>query len=73
MPQLHFSLDADTAERLEQEAASKGLSLSKYLASIVRHAVPDQWPEGYVERVVGSCAQHPLSEPPDDPPDDVTL
>ncbi len=73
MAQLHFSVDRDTAERLAQEAKARGMSLSQYLASIVRRELPQAWPEGYLDGVVGSCAGSDLREPAELPLDDVTL
>jgi hypothetical protein len=73
MPQLHFSVDDRTAHELAERAAARGETLSKYLASIVKRAVPDEWPAGYLESVIGSCADSPLQEPPDLPLDDVEL
>jgi len=71
--QLHFSVDRDTAERLAHEAEQRGVSLSQYIASIVRRDVPKAWPEGYLELIVGSCQGAELREPEDLPLDDVTL
>jgi hypothetical protein len=73
MAQLHFSVDGDTAERLAREAEARGLSLSQYLASIVRRELPEAWPKGYLDRVVGSCAGSGLREPAELPVDDIVL
>lgn len=73
MAQLHFSVDAETAEQLAREAGARGVSLSQYLASIVGRELPRAWPEGYLDRVVGSCAGSGLREPDELPVDDVTL
>jgi hypothetical protein len=66
-------VDRDTAERLAREADARGLSLSQYLASIVRRELPQAWPEGYLERVVGSSAGSGLREPDELPVDDIEL
>jgi len=73
MPQLYFSVDEHTAQELAERAAARGETLSKYLASIVRKAVPDEWPAGYLNSVIGSCADSPLEEPPDLPLDEVHI
>jgi len=73
MPQLHFSVDDRTAQQLAERAAARGETLSKYLASVVRHAVPDEWPAGYLDSVIGICADSPLEEPRDLPLDEVDL
>lgn len=73
MPQLHFSVDDETAERLAQQAAAKNLSLSKYIATLVTRTLGEQWPRGYLRHVVGSCKGTGLVEPPELPSDDVDL
>lgn len=73
MPQLHFSVDEQTAAHLAREAEARGMSLSKYLASLVSRQLPARWPDGYLERVVGSFADEPLREPADLPLDEVDL
>ena len=73
MAQLHFTVDETTAKRIQREAKLRGLTVSKYLATIVTADVQDEWPDGYLESVVGSCADVPLREPPDLPLDDVDL
>jgi hypothetical protein len=73
MPQLHLTVDQETASRLEREARARGMSVSKYLATLLARAIPGTWPEGYLDRVVGSFADEPLAEPPDLPLDDVDL
>jgi hypothetical protein len=72
MPQLHCSVDEATASSLAEEAARKGMSLSSYLAEILR-AHTAHWPDGYLSRVVGACAESPLEEATDLPTDDVEL
>jgi hypothetical protein len=31
------------------------------------------WPEGYLSAAIGCCADDPLQEPHDRPPDEITL
>lgn len=71
--QLHFSVDRETADRLAEEAEARGLSLSQYVASLVRRALPAAWPDGYLDGVVGSCAGAGLKEPEELSVDDVAL
>ena len=73
MAQLHCSVDEATAARLAEEARKRGLSLSRYLAEIVRRELPEQWPEDYLHAVVGSCASFPIKEPASLPLDDIEL
>jgi hypothetical protein len=62
MPQLHFTVDEQTAKRIEREAKRRGLSVSKYLATLVARDVAT-WPAGYLDEIVGSCKGTSLSEP----------
>ncbi|MGB0680815.1 MAG: hypothetical protein ACPGUV_14275 [Polyangiales bacterium] len=74
MPQLHFSVDQEEAERLNAQAAARGVSVSKYIASLLRqHTLRETWPEGYLEAVVGCCKQVPLERPASLPLDDIDL
>jgi hypothetical protein len=73
MKQLHFSVDEETARRLDQQARHHGLSLSRYLATLVSESVASAWPEGYLQGVVGRCEGLGLEEPVDAPPEDVAL
>lgn len=73
MPQIHLSVDQRTATELAARAAAKGLSLSRYLADLVRCEVAADWPNGYLRAVVGSCADDPLEPPEDPPPGEVEL
>ena len=73
MPQLHFSVDAKTADFLAKKAEARGESLSKYLASMVQGLLPSLWPAGYLESVLGACADAPIEQPEDLPFDEVEL
>ncbi len=63
MPQLHFSVDDDTAEQLILRAKQAGQPLSRYIASLVRHQLGEAWPQGYLDAVLASCADAPIEEP----------
>ena len=73
MPQLHLSVDEKTAKLLASQATAKGESLSKYLAGLVKRQVSPSWPRDYLTEVIGSCADTPLIESPDPPPEEVEL
>jgi hypothetical protein len=73
MPQLHFSVDERTAKRIEREAKRRGLTISKYIATLVSREGGAEWPPGYLDSVVGSCAATPLREPEELPLDDVDV
>jgi hypothetical protein len=72
MPQLHFTVDEQTAKRIEREAKRRGMTVSKYLATLVTRDVA-AWPAGYLDAVVGSCKGASLSEPRELPIDDVDV
>lgn len=73
MPQLHFSVDEEMAAELALRARQAGLSLSRYLARLVRRQVGEEWPAGYLDTVIGSCREHPLTEPDELPLEEVEL
>ncbi|WP_462329764.1 hypothetical protein [Thiohalocapsa halophila] len=73
MPQLYFSVERPLADELARRAAAENLPLSQYLARLVRQQVQSEWPEGYLSAVIGCCADAPLQEPPDEPPEEVDL
>jgi len=53
VPQLNFYVPENSARLLRQRARQKGLSLSKYLASLVLRDTGSSWPKGYFENAVG--------------------
>ncbi len=63
MPQLHLYVSEEVAERLREQAKVRNLSVSKYLADIVRRETAPAWPEGYFEKVLGGWAGEPLVRP----------
>ena len=73
MPQLHLTVDEQTAKRIQREAKRRGLSVSRYLATLVARDTAPSWPAGYLESVIGGCAGTPLREPDELPLDDVEL
>jgi hypothetical protein len=73
MPQLFFSVERPLADELARRAAAENLPLSQYLARLVREQVQSDWPDGYLSAVIGCCADDPLAEPPDQPPDELDL
>jgi hypothetical protein len=45
MPQLSLYLDSETLGLVEEGARSRELSLSKYVASVLKEHVANDWPE----------------------------
>jgi hypothetical protein len=60
MPQLHFYVSDQLAERVRQEARAAGLSISHYLAEVVKRELHPEWPKGFFEEVVGGWHGEPL-------------
>jgi hypothetical protein len=63
MPQLHLYVPEDVAEALRKRAEAKQLSLSKYLADIVKREVGQGWPDDFFTRVAGGWHGDPLVRP----------
>lgn len=49
MTQLHCYVPEDTASKLQDKAQQAHLSVSKYLALLVKKEVENQWPEDYFQ------------------------
>jgi|CXWK01.1.fsa_nt_gi hypothetical protein len=64
MPQLNLYVPDDLAERIRYAAEAADLSVSRYLAELVRREVETEWPVGYFETVVGGWAGEPLERAP---------
>lgn len=70
MPQLHFYVPEETAQRIRRKAKEEGLPLSRYIAKVVSGQEEEKdergWPKGYFERLLsGPPVEIDL---PDDPP-----
>lgn len=63
MPQLHLYVSDEEAETLRARADADGVSLSKYLANLVRREVGRGWPQGFFESVAGGWQGEPLERP----------
>jgi hypothetical protein len=64
MPQLHLYVSDKLAAEVEQRAKRHGLSVSRYLAEVVRRDVVTEWPQDFFEEVVGGWVGEPLERPP---------
>jgi hypothetical protein len=60
MPQLHFYVPDAVAKQLRARARAVGLSVSRYLASVVGGEVAQGWPAGFFDEVVGGWQGKPL-------------
>jgi hypothetical protein len=59
MAQIHCYIPDEVAEQLQKKARHAHISVSKYLANLVKKEVGNQWPEGYFD-VFGSWEGEPL-------------
>lgn len=64
MPQLHFYIPQDLAERIQQEAQAAKKSVSSYLAELVKREMAPTWPDGFFEDVVSGWLGEDLQRPP---------
>lgn len=63
MPQFHFYLPKEMIEKVRARARARGLSISRYVANIVRREFGGEWPEWFFEEVVGGWKGKPLERP----------
>ena len=63
MPQLHLYVPDETASLVRQRARALKMSVSGYLAELVRREVASGWPKGFFDEVVGGWAGKPLRRP----------
>jgi hypothetical protein len=54
MPQLHFYVSEEVAERIKDKAKQEHLSVSRFIAETMTRETHKGWPEGYLESVVGA-------------------
>ena len=62
MPQLHCYVQDELADKFQKKAKQAHLSVSKYLALLVKHEVDSQWPANYFE-IFGSWQGETLKRP----------
>lgn len=65
MAQLHCYVPEEIAQQAQRRAAQTGLSLSRYLAELVKRdaGASKDWPEGYFD-LFGKWEGEPLQRPP---------
>ena len=64
MPQLHFYVPDEMAKLLRARARAVGLSISRYLATVVRRDLGGGWPKDFFNEVVGGWQGKPLRRSP---------
>jgi hypothetical protein len=60
MPQLHLYVPEELALEIARRAEALGMSISRFLAEVVRRDIGSAWPEGHFEDVVGGWRGEPL-------------
>lgn len=65
MAQLHCYVPEEIAQQAQRRASQSGLSLSRYLAELVKRdaSTSTAWPEGYFD-IFGKIEGSPLERPP---------
>ena len=53
MPQLHLYVPEDIALKVQKKAKARNLTVSRYLAEVIKRDIGEGWPEGYFDRVCG--------------------
>lgn len=64
MPQLHLYVSEDVAATVRARAKAKGMTVSSYLADVVKRDAGQDWPAGFFEEIVGGWKGKPLKRPP---------
>jgi hypothetical protein len=54
MPQLHLYVSEDIATKVREKAKARKITVSRYLAEVIKREVGQGWPKGYFERVCGN-------------------
>ena len=63
MPQLHLYVADPIASLVRQRARARRMTVSGYLADLVRREVASGWPEGFFDEVIGGWSGKPLRRP----------
>jgi hypothetical protein len=64
MPQLHAYVPALVADELRARARARGLTVSRYLAELVRRDLALGWPAHYFKQIAGGWKGPALERPP---------
>ena len=64
MPQLHLYVPDEVASLVRQRARARRMTVSGYLAELVRREVAAGWPPGFFDGIVRGWAGKPPSRPP---------
>ncbi|MEM7353858.1 MAG: CopG family transcriptional regulator [Acidobacteriota bacterium] len=61
MGQLTLYLDAETEKKMKTAAAMAGISLSRWVAGLIREKTADEWPSSVLE-LAGAWQDMPTAE-----------
>ncbi|HBL31382.1 MAG TPA: CopG family transcriptional regulator [Acidobacteria bacterium] len=61
MSQLTLYLDAETESRMKAAAKASGVSLSRWVAGLIREKTANRWPDS-VAQLAGAWADFPTAE-----------
>ena len=64
MAQLHLYVSDEAAAEIRRRAEASGMSVSRYLARLVRQGTTAGWPAGWFGRVPGGWHGDPLERQP---------
>jgi len=62
MPQIYCYVPDEVAHQVQEKAAQAHLSVSKYLALLIKREVSAQWPENFFE-LFGQWQGEPIERP----------
>jgi hypothetical protein len=69
MPQLHLYVSDVVAREVQRRAREHGLSVSAWLAQLVRGEIGTGWPEGWFDDVLGGWQGESLERGPQGEPE----
>ncbi|HET9229626.1 MAG TPA: hypothetical protein VFR31_23295 [Thermoanaerobaculia bacterium] len=69
MAQLKLDLPEDVVKEVRRRAKTRGVTVNRLVAELVRREVESGWPAGFFEEVVGGWKGQPLERPPQLPPE----
>lgn len=64
MPQLYLYVPEEVASQVRQRAEASNMTVSHYLAELIRREVGTGWPKGFFEDVIGGWKGEPLQRSP---------
>jgi hypothetical protein len=53
MPQLHLYVPKEIASKVQEKAKAHNLTVSRYLAEVIKRDIGEGWPKGYFDQVCG--------------------